>query len=375
MNLQANFRQRVKVNSVIHIKRSLSGQGEIKAKVGMDVTPADILGSSQLSAGYFTVNVVKDLNTSLETAKKCLVRHDGERIFRGELLAKRRSLLGEKVVVSPADGIIQTYDEKKGELLLKYLPKNIPLTSGVFGIIDYVDPSSSYVLIRTTVTEVFGIFGCGYQRIGIINVLSNAGALTSKQQITENMSKQILVVGAFIYGETLRWAAQLGVAGIISGGLNARDFRAMSGSLDPAKRVGTDFGMSVVVTEGFGSMAIGEDIYTVLKNHHGKFGFIGGNSNRLLLPSSDPDSIIALRKIILPVNKEPEAFAKVSIKDVGVGDRVRIIWPPFAGWQGKVVGIDASSTRLPSGVSTYLVTIDTANRRIKVPFPNIEIVE
>ncbi len=132
--------------------------------------------------------------------------------------------------------------------------------------------------------------------------------------------------------------------------------------------------MSVVVSVGFGSMPIGPDIYSTIKNHHGKFGFINGNSNRLLLPSTDLDSIITLRKIKLLVNKEPEGFSKVIVKDIVVGDQVRIVWPPFAGSQGTVVGIDKSSTLLPSGVSTYLVTIETSSRKLKVPYLNVEIV-
>lgn len=381
MELTANLRERVKKDSVIRVKRSLSGAGRISVQPGQELLPQDILGQYQLTAGFVSINIAKPLGVSGKDAESYIQRKKGEKIYKGELLAMKSGLFGKKVLTSPTDGVLEEYNSISGELKMKYLPKNMTLTAGVYGIVEEVNAQNGEVIIKTMATEVYGVFGSGKERSGILKILSEKSNLMGQNQVERNMKGQIIVTGALVYREALQHAVAYGVAGIISGGLNSHDFISMSGRIDsqtrmqPSSRVGTDIGISVVAVEGFGPIQVGEDIFEEINEYDGKFVFISGNSAKLILPVMDMDIIMTLRNIVLPPRaRVPEKQAEVIIREIIVGSKIRIIWPPFVGSQGKVVDIDKTPTTLPSGVSTYMLTVETPHKKIKVPYPNVELI-
>lgn len=373
MILNANRRQRVEENIITHVVRAIAGKGKISVKDGQEVTPEQILASFEMNPGFWSIDLAKKLKVKNPDGEKYLQRAIGSRIYKGELLAFKKELLGERIVTSPTDGVVDRYDKEKGEVVLKFFSKSIPLTAGVFGIVAKVDSGRGEVIIKTMATEVYGVLGAGRERGGELVVFDHGDNIVSKEQINKNLERKIIVGGAIIYGEALKKAAQLGVSGIVSGGFNARDFISMAGGLDPNHRLGNDPGMSILATEGYGALPTGEDILSVVKGHSGKFAFLFGNERRLLLPSTEADSIIRLRKVELPLHRWPHS-ASISIGEIRIGSRVRVIWPPFAGWQAKVVALDQIPTTLSSGISTYLVTVETAHRKLKVPCPNVELI-
>lgn len=372
--LQGNLRQRINLNKCIHVRRALAGVGKIFVNKNEEIQPQDIIGKATLSAGFCVVNIASKLGVSPSDGLKFLQRPVGRNIYRGELLAFKKGLLNKKFITAPTDGLIEHYDEKTGELRIQFLPKEIPLTAGVLGIVDDVVPESGEVLIKTMVTEVFGAFGSGKERTGLLDVLCGRGDLLQAGAIKEEMRQYILVCGALVYGEALRKAAGYGVSGLISGGLNASDYKSIINSIDPLGRIGSDVGLSLAGTEGFGPLPISEDIYNLLKANHGKFVIMHGNTGRILLPNTNPDVIASLRKISLPFMKLPDVAPEIMVKGIKVGDKVRLIWPPFMGSIGKIIAMDNQVSKLESGIVTYLLTVETSNRKIKVPFTNIELI-
>lgn len=375
MSLAANFRLRIKVKRAAHVKRFLAGKTKLDVAIGQEVQPQDILGRSTISAGFSSINIANALHVSPNDGGKYLQKPIGKVIYKGELLALKKGIFGEKVVKAPTDGLLEFYDHNLGEIRLQLLPKNVPLTAGVFGIVDGINNTKNEVIIKTFVTEVFGILGSGNERGGVLEVLTNQGGLINQTQIEASMHQHILVAGGLVDGGILKKAAGFGLSGIICGGLNVYDYKAIAQGLDPNTRFGTDIGISVVATEGFGLIPIGDDIFNLIKNYNNKFVFINGNAHKVLLPTADSDSILSLRKISLPVAKSPEVAPDVELKELAVGARVRIIWPPFMGSQGKIVAIDKTTTVLESGIPTIMLTLETPTQKLKVPFANVEIIE
>lgn len=373
-SLQANLRQRINLNKCVHIRRALSGPGKIFVSKNEEIQPHDIIGKSTLSAGFCVVNISSKLGVSPQDGLKFLQRPVGRNIYRGELLAFKKGLLNRKFITAPTDGLIEHYDDKTGELRIQFLPKEIPLTSGVTGIVDDVVPESGEVLIKTYVTEVFGAFGSGKERTGLLDVLLGKGELLQASAIKEQMRQYILVCGALVYGEALRKAAGFGISGLISGGLNASDYKSIINSIDPLGRIGSDVGLSIISTEGFGPLPISDDIFNLLRAHHGKFVIVQGNTGRILLPNTNPDSITSLKKISLPFMKLPDVAPEIALRNISIGSNVRLIWPPFMGMVGKVLSLDNMPTKLDSGITTYLLTVETPSRKIKVPYTNIELI-
>lgn len=366
-------RVRIRPDTPIHVKRELQGKGKLSVAVGQEVAPHDILGESIVSAGFSVINLVRELGVSREEALKCLQRPLGARFYKGELIALKKGLVGKKIVTSPTDLVAESYNAETGDLHLKFLPKQIPMTAGVYGIVDSVDQLSGEVLIKTLATEVYGVLGSGYERSGLLYVIDTHG-LIHPNQITTFFSQKILMVNGLIFGESLRKVVGYGAHGVICGGLNMADYLAMVGEVSPRKRVGNDIGISIMATEGFGSLLLGEDILSVIRRYQEKFVFMNGNTCKLILPTLQVDSILSLRKISLPIIKTPQIAPTVGVGTISKGSRIRVINPPFMGLQGVVIGVDQTPTLLPSGISTYLLTVDSPGRKIKVAYPNVELI-
>lgn len=374
MSLVANYRCRIRSDSIIFVKRSTRGMGKLSVKKGQEVAPEQILGKFHLKAGFGSVNLAKSLGVSFDDAPQYLQRKKGEKIFKGELLAFKKGIFKKKVVTAPTDSIVSDYNFSNGELLLEYLPRDQQLIAGVFGIVDDVNNSAGEVLIKTMVHEVFGIAGSGIDRSGVLFLSNGKENLMNKYQVHSNWKNHIVVAGALVYTEAIQQAIQFGVQGIITGGINARDFTAIAGGVY-SQNLGTDVGTSIVVTEGFGPVPIGDDIYNLLKIYQGKFIFINGNLAKILLPVLNEDSIITLRKTFLPKEKKVSNIPQLEVDSLKIGDKVRVIWPPYQGVQGKIIGIDKTPTSLPSGISTFMVTLETPRIKIKVSYTNIELID
>lgn len=377
--IYTNFRTRVVYNRVIHIQRHLPNAGrKVDVSVGQEVGPGDILGQGQAPAGFRTIHLSAQLQENPKNAQNYLKRKIGQAIYEGELLAAKTGLfgLGRKNIICPVDGIIDFYDINNGNLRIKHLPKVVKVASGVWGVVDKVEEGTGIILIRTMASLVHGLLGCGRERSGSVKVLGSAEDLVSSRQIVDGMRGEILVAGGIILLEALQKAVNVGVGGIISGGINARDFRAMvGGGLNLSKKHWSDVGISLLLTEGFGAVSIGEDIFRLLKGHHGKFALLDGNRARLILPSGDPDSIMDVRRTRLPVGVGVEPDVEVDLVPLKIGSWVRLLGNKQLGVLGKVESLDKTPSKLPCGIMTYLVTVVTVNRKIKVPYLNLEVVE
>lgn len=372
--LLANRRIRINPNICTLVKRKLRGPGRISAQKNIEVSPGDVLGHYKLSRGFTRVDLARDLRVSAPEVPKFLKKTVGQTVFKGELLADKKNLFGAAKILAPTDGIFESLEPKTGIATFKLIPKDASLTSGVFGVIENVDSEKGEITIKSMTTEVYGIIGTGSEKEGFINLISGAGDLVRKEEINDNYRGQILVAGSLIMEATIKKALNCGVSGIVCGGLNTDDYLAMATSLNPLKRVGTEIGISIVATEGFGIIPIGEDIYELFKKYSGKFAIIQGNLGRLLLPSNDPDSILTCRKVGLPYQEALGVRPELAVEEIKVGVKARLTAPPFMGLQGTIESIDGSPTKLASGILTYLVTLATKTKKIKVPYSNLEII-
>lgn len=372
--LLANFRVRMKQGNCMLVTRKLKGPGKILVHKNVEVSPHDVLGHYKLALGFTKVNLAQELKVGPSEASKLLQKSVGQTVFQGELLASKKGLFGKSEVIVPTDGIFEGIDEKTGEAIIKLLPKDVTLVAGVFGVVQDVDHKKGEVLIKSLMKEIYGVCGTGGEREGFVNVISGNGELVNKNLVSEANRGQILVTGSLIMDELLKKALSCGVAGLVGGGLNFDDYIAMATRLNPFKRVGTEVGISVVAMEGFGIIPIGEDFFETLKVHNGKFAIIQGNLGRILLPSDDPNSILFCRKVELPFKEALGIRPEMMIGEVRVGAKIRLITPPFMGGQGEIVAIDNTPTKLDSGIITYMVTISTKSKKIRVPYSNLELI-
>lgn len=376
----ARFSIRLEKDIIVRIHRSLRGKGVIKVAAGQEVTPDEIIGNASVSLGFRIINLADALSVAPADVAKYLKKSLGQRIYKGELLAlKEAKLFGSKrLVTSPTDGVLDFLNPKTGELRMTFIPKKADLPAGVFGVVEEVDKARGQVVIRTQVTRIYGMFGSGRTRDGILHILNKRDNLITKEMITGQFDENILVGGSLIFKDAISAAISEGVNGIITGGVNAKDYKAMAGGrLVFPKKIDNDIGISVMVCEGFGSIPIGEDIFKILALYEGKFVSLDGNSATVDLPSFESKSLTKVKNTRLPpLSQQSLKEEKINrLVEVKLGMYVRIIGNAFLGEQGKVVAIDGAETTLPSGIKSNLLTVETKRRKIQVPVANIEVMD
>lgn len=375
----SNRRVRIEKNIITRIYRGLPGKGSLNIAEGTEVIPSDILGVFEVFSGFRILDVAGILSVPPADIAKYLKRKAGDRIYKGELLAQKTAGLfgGEKILTASTDSIIDLIDNQTGQVRLNILPRKVSLPAGVYGIVEKVDRIRSKVLIRTQVSRVYGVLGTGRVREGILQNLGSREKMVVPSMILPEMSDKILLGGGVVYKDAISVAISSGVCGIITGGINAAEYKSVAGGriLFP-KKLDTDIGTSLIATEGFGSIPIGEDIYQLLSTMDGKFVTIDGNAAMISLPSYDSGSMDLVRRTKLPPLTSGESVIEsreAELIEIRTGMRARVIGNAYLGEQGMIVAIDRSESLLPSRVKALIVTLETRRRKIQVPVNNIEI--
>ena len=375
--LLVNKRIRILENKVKFVTRDLPGKAKILVAAGQQVSPQDVLAKGIVNMGFRSINLAKLLEVSPKSVKKYLSVDFGEKIFKDELLAFKPSsfLRSQKLVISPTDGVLHSVNEKTGEARLAFLPQEIFVPAAFYVFVEKIDPLRGKIWIKTCVTQIFGLCGSGRVREGILKIMGKRGDLITKEKISADLAEHIIVGGGLIYQQAIEAAIILGASGIITGGINAKDFKGMVGGSLTTAKAGTDIGIAVLVLEGFGTATIGEDIFELLLKYNNKFVTIDGNRAEVVIPSEDRNCILKIKATHIPVRLEvSEGLMEVSTDTLSVGKKVRVIGPTFFGEQGLVCSVDEKPSTLESGLSSVIITIDTGTRKIRLPYNNLELI-
>jgi hypothetical protein len=376
---QSQKRLRIVPNQIMHISRRFEGTtGRLSISLGQELRPEDQLGEGEIVSGFKMINLPVLLGVSSMKAQEYLKKKIGQTIYKGELLAKKPAFLGlgASEIVSPSDGILQSYDPYTGNLRLQFFPKKEKLLSGVYGIVEQIDHHGGEVMIKTLATVIYGMIGSGRQRGGLLSILEGKETLVSSRQIGQALPGQILVGGSLLFPDALRTAAHHRVSGIISGGINAEDFKTVfGGNLTVSPDKWTDVGFTLMITEGFGGIPIGDDIFKTLQTYHDRFVVLDGNTATMILPSQSVDSMIYIRKTSADVSPDHQPSARLQSVSLAQGNKVRLVNGSRLGTIGIVQAIDQATTQLPSGIKTTLVTIKTSATTFKVPLGNLEVID
>lgn len=380
MQLLANRRVRIETDIVTRIRRVLSGAAVFMAQVNQEVSPHDIIGTSEVTSGYRNINLASELNVSVGSVKEYLQKSVGQTIYKGELIAiKPAGLLSEQmVVVSPSDSVIDFLDEKTGNLRLNFQHKKESVPAAVFGVVEKVDTETGVVIIRTQVTKIHGVSGGGKLRDGVLRSVGERADLLTGETINPSFADSIIVGGGLIYKDGIHKSVASNVSGIITGGINLKDYLSFSGGKMKPEQMATDIGVSVMICEGFGSIPIGIDIYNKLEQNFGRYAILDGSRSELILPTYNLNAMMKIRATHLPDEVGGNVVGagnELEAIDLQVGQAVRVIGSNYIGDQGKVLAIDQTLTTLPSGIRTYMLTVETRSRKIRVPYTNVEIID
>ncbi len=191
------------------------------------------------------------------------------------------------------------------------------------------------------------------------------------EALTQDHTGKVLVVGKLAGAALVRRAAELGVSGVIAGGIDDSDVRELLGyDLGVAITGNERLGTTVVITEGFGPLAIAQKTYELLVQKSGKRASISG-ATQIRAGVIRPEIIVTdLEGDWEKRSEEPPDL------ELAVGVPVRLIREPRFGELGKVTDLPVQPVVIPSGAKVRVAEIELADgTKLTLPRANLELIE
>ena len=229
------------------------------------------------------------------------------------------------------------------------------------------------------------VLGIGGETVGPLRIaVSTPSARLEAKDIRADMKGAVVVGGARITAEAVRAARDAGVAAIVSGGIDDADLRDVLGYDLGVAITGTEkIGITIVMTEGFGDIAMAARTFTILKSYEGREASVNG-ATQIRAGVMRPEIVIARRA----GDAVPAQGARPEEGALEIGTQVRLIRDPYFGILGTVVALPTEPAVLGSGSKARVLEVElevshadsragdfSAARRVTVPRANIELIE
>jgi hypothetical protein len=295
-------------------------------------------------------------------------------VKRGEILARRKSFFGlfQRECKVPFDGIIEYLSDVTGQCLIREPSIPLALDAYIPGTITEVIANEG-VVIETAAALIQGIFGIGEETHGEIMVLSRSeeDSLT-EDQITKECTGKIIVGGSIVDGPTLQKAVEVGVNGIIVGGIKDADLENFLGySIGVAITGEEGMDLTLILTEGFGKMRMATKTFNFLNRFEGSLACING-ATQIRAGVIRPEIIIPIDTSSIEIGQEDELY----LEGLRSGLPVRIIGPPFFGAIGQVTNLPIELQKVETESNVRVLEVELEDgKRVIVPRANVEMIE
>ena len=364
----------VSIRSTLRRRRILPIPGSVLVTKGDLVKPQQIVAETFMPGDIFPINLANQLSMPPGDVPECVVAHVGDVIKAGDILAETKGIFGmfKSMYRSPYNGVVETISNVTGQIILRGDPHPVNVLAFMPGtVIEIIEDQG--VIIEADVSFIQGIFGIGGERFGsIVMACDSPDETLTAEKIHDYMKDSIIIGGARMTSDAIFKAIDIGVAGVISGGIDDHDLKKILGyDLGVAITGSETLGMTLIITEGFGEISMAKRTFDLLKNSAGKETSINGATQiraGVIRPS-----------IIIPINDSVPIPATVADHESGIleiDSPVRIIRDPYFGKIGKVHSLPSRPQRLESGTKTRVLEVMIENSDIlTVPRANIERIE
>jgi hypothetical protein len=226
--------------------------------------------------------------------------------------------------------------------------------------------------VETEGTFIQGIFGIGGETNGDIEVVAKSPAEDLAPEAIKDIHRgKILIGGRHASLSTIKKAVEMGVKALVVGGIHDRDLRELMGYDIGVAVTGTEnLGITLIVTEGFGSIPMAEYTFKLLASRNGEKASVSG-ATQIRAGVMRPEIIVpGYPKNVTECKKEQGRGW------IEPGDPVRIIREPYFGVIGTVKSLppELTSVGSESRVRVLEVELDGGEKLI-VPRANIEVLE
>ena len=354
---------------VLRRRRELPLAGQVLVRVGDTVSGDQIVARAELEGDLRIVRVAEAIGISAEDVGNRAKVAVGDNVTEGQTLAEMRGLWGlcRSTVVSPMSGRIEFISSSTGHVGVRAAPRTLELSAYVSGSVVEVEAGRS-VIIETTATFVQGIFGVGGERIGRLVVLPvDPAEKVTESHIPAMCEGAVLVGGHSPSYEALSLAASRGAVGFVTGSVDDAVLRSYIGyDLGVALTGDEAVPMSLIITEGFGSIPMSTRIIATLTPVSGSKVSING-ATQVRAGAQRPEVIVW---VTAGVNDAVHDSPKV----LEIGARVRLIRVPYFGSRGTVSELPHELRQLETGAMARVLCARLDDGiDVVVPRANVEL--
>jgi hypothetical protein len=343
--------------TTIRRERLLPARGQVLVQPGEFVGSADVVARCELPGEIRVVDVSRALGVRRDLATKYIRKAEGDPVQAGDVLAVPRGLFGmlRRSCRAPVDG--QVIAVRNGLVLIEEAATTVELVAHWKGQIVSVMPNLG-VVISTVGSLIQGVWGSGGEAEGILKVLVDSPHKPLRAHAIDVSCHGTLVVGGRILDEkVLEQAVEAKVRGIIVGSVNA--------DLCPVLQA---LPFPVMITEGFGALAICQPIFSLLHSNMGREAMLSSDIE-VHRNARRPELVIPLRaEGSLP----KEEAAPLALQ---IGMQVRALRAPYLGTLGTVVDLPPLPRAVESGARLPVAEVDRGDgEAIDVPLANLELI-
>jgi hypothetical protein len=346
-------------------ERFLPVGGEVLVEPGQVVEPRAVVARAELPGAPCPVSASAALGVARAELREHVVVGVGETVTEGQVVARSRSLFGllTNEVRAPVNGVLESISDTTGQLVIRAAPEPIELPAYVPGTVVEVEAGAG-ATIEAEVALVQGIFGLGGEAFGeAARVCRAADELFDIELVRDVHEDLVLIGGGRVTLAALERAREVGVSAVVTGSARGEDLIALvRGELNPAATGDEDLGLTLVLTEGFGDLAMARATFDLLGELAGRQVSTSGTTQvragvirpELLGPS-------------LGAGQDETGFAGE------IGARVRVVRGERFGAVGRIAAAPDELREIGSGSLAMVYEVELANGATAVvPRANVE---
>jgi len=365
---------RVSELTVLRKERRLPIKGEVLVKMGDEVTSDTVIAQTHLPGNVQLINVASKLGIPPEDLPSVMKKGDGDPMQKGEPLATTKGLFGlfKSNVPSPCEGSVESISTVTGQVILREPPTPIQIDAYVDGKVVEVFQEEG-VAVEVTGTFIQGIFGVGGEKTGILTIRTEdpSRPLTS-EDIREDDAGRIIVGGSHVTWEGLQKAMEVGAHGVVVGGFDDPDLKKLLGKdLGVAITGHEDVTTTLVLTEGFGEIAMAKGTFELLRKRDGRKASING--------ATQIRAGVIRPEIVIPID-EAKKSDEIAVAERGtgldIGSAIRAIRAPYFGRLGEVTDLPNELQKMESESMVRVLKVKFADgEEALLPRANVEMIE
>ncbi|MCA9089608.1 MAG: hypothetical protein KDA90_13370 [Planctomycetaceae bacterium] len=363
----------VKARTRYRARRLLPIAGEVLVQQGDRIQAEQVIARTQQPGSVTPLNLSNILGTPPSEVPRCLLKKGGEFVEVGEPLARTNGIFGffKTTYQATVAGVIESVSNVTGQLILRGDPVPVEVKAFATGTVAEVIPDEGCI-VEATATFIQGIFGIGGEQYGEIKVVVDRPDqdLTAASLSPECKGK-VVVGGRRIHRDAVTRAIEAGAVALIAGGIDDEDLKQILGYDLGVAITGTEtLGLTLIITEGFGDIAMADHTFHLFQTRQGAAAAVNG--------ATQIRAGVLRPEIVIPwLDDAPvaETASRVGGGVLEIGTPVRLIRDPYFGILGEVAALPSEPQVLGSGSKARVLEVNTQQgERVTVPRANVEIV-